>query len=807
MTAAHLNLYQVCRLCLCELNGSSFVPIFDNKDSNLPYKIKSCFSISVDETDRLPNVLCPACTRDVERFYKFKEKVIKNNAFLKSYVFQRDRKAAQFLGRGKDEPNTTTIEPSTMKKRTTVGPATSVKQKRTPSKSAKSGDYPESATATSAAECLPTLNNYDSCEISNTFFDNSNKVKVEIIPQVDNDMYSSTSAIYSGDSKHNVVEMWPSSMSANEEGSSSNFRNGRNIEEIATTTIESSAKSPDYTSVIRHSSDDYGNSNSSYDKYISVHVKEEICKENSGEEYDSEDTKSAASLTFREEDEDKLIIDEETMQVKSYGREGVKTSDSCILLRTLISTSNAANQVAQSNQPVRSEAIKKPATFSPQILVSDMSANSPNSQNSPSGGSNTPTSEKSSTRRKQRCPTKSASEIALDAADDESDEDAAELAPLSEQQPQSIMYQQEIVNISPVTVTCTSNGREEIVGYSQSQFLDEVLSRHSSPATTPPMVMPSQAERLHKACDVLLRAASKIQDLPPGIQQEEVVVEEEESITLYPNSSQIEGQSEQITIRHNPVPLYEINFSSVNAISETRVTKKIKSREKIQNMSQHKECNNCHAVQTTIWRRDRFGNIVCNACGLYYKLHNYDRPCRMRRDEIHKRNRKRNANENKTKKTKRNSSGTFELNESSKEQENSSGSYTPPSNYNDNTNHITVSDLYHHPFGQIKKRRRTSAPGSSSATTTVVIKEEPETSQQEGTSDTEQTVEEISVNGNDIAVALNNHLYSQPAGEKLASSAFSLSTHFVPINGKVYEDFSNENSMSEAPLNLAAGSH
>lgn len=102
------------------------------------------------------------------------------------------------------------------------------------------------------------------------------------------------------------------------------------------------------------------------------------------------------------------------------------------------------------------------------------------------------------------------------------------------------------------------------------------------------MVVPSQAERLHKACDVLLRAASKIQDLPPGIQQEEVIVEEEEeeteSITLYPNSGHMgEGQSEQITIRHNPVPLYEINFSSVNAVNEAnRVTKKVKSREKIQ---------------------------------------------------------------------------------------------------------------------------------------------------------------------------------------------------------------------------------
>lgn len=156
----------------------------------------------------------------------------------------------------------------------------------------------------------------------------------------------------------------------------------------------------------------------------------------------------------------------------------------------------------------------------------------------------------------------------------------------------------------------------------------------------------------------------------------------------------------------------------------------------------------------------------------------------------------------KTKKSKRNSSGTLELNESSKEQENSSGSYTPPNNYSDNANHISMSELYQ-PFGGLKKRRRTSAPGCSS-TAAVIIKEEPESQQQN--SDIEQTVEEISVNGNDITVALNNHLYSQQP-EKLNMSAFQLSTHFMPINGKVYEDFSNENSMSETPLNLAAGSH
>lgn len=91
------------------------------------------------------------------------------------------------------------------------------------------------------------------------------------------------------------------------------------------------------------------------------------------------------------------------------------------------------------------------------------------------------------------------------------------------------------------------------------------------------MVGSSQAERLHKACDVLLRAASKIQDLPPGIQQEEVVIEEEaDSITLFG-----EGSSEQITIRHNQVPMYEINLTSVGN-SNRVVPKKVKPREKIQ---------------------------------------------------------------------------------------------------------------------------------------------------------------------------------------------------------------------------------
>jgi hypothetical protein len=33
-------------------------------------------------------------------------------------------------------------------------------------------------------------------------------------------------------------------------------------------------------------------------------------------------------------------------------------------------------------------------------------------------------------------------------------------------------------------------------------------------------------------------------------------------------------------------------------------------------------CANCKTTTTTLWRRNQNGEPVCNACGLYYKLHN-----------------------------------------------------------------------------------------------------------------------------------------------------------------------------------------
>lgn len=61
--------------------------------------------------------------------------------------------------------------------------------------------------------------------------------------------------------------------------------------------------------------------------------------------------------------------------------------------------------------------------------------------------------------------------------------------------------------------------------------------------------------------------------------------------------------------------------------------------EYIEVVSDQHVCKNCGTSVTPLWRRDDNGNTICNACGLYFRLHGQHRPVFMKKQLIKRRKR------------------------------------------------------------------------------------------------------------------------------------------------------------------------
>ncbi|TIA89885.1 hypothetical protein E3P99_01856 [Wallemia hederae] len=96
-------------------------------------------------------------------------------------------------------------------------------------------------------------------------------------------------------------------------------------------------------------------------------------------------------------------------------------------------------------------------------------------------------------------------------------------------------------------------------------------------------------------------------------------------------TSQPQGRSSYVPLRQAPSksPSNNLNFvapqAGINPVQDQG--------------SAVMTCYNCKTTKTPLWRRDPEGNSLCNACGLFLKLHGVVRPLSLKSDVIKKRNR------------------------------------------------------------------------------------------------------------------------------------------------------------------------
>ncbi|KAG5896607.1 hypothetical protein JTB14_009522 [Gonioctena quinquepunctata] len=80
-------------------------------------------------------------------------------------------------------------------------------------------------------------------------------------------------------------------------------------------------------------------------------------------------------------------------------------------------------------------------------------------------------------------------------------------------------------------------------------------------------------------------------------------------------------------------------YNKINGVNRPPV-RSPKKPQAIGNRRNGVQCANCKTNNTTLWRRNNQGEPVCNACGLYFKLHNVNRPISMKKDGIQTRKRR-----------------------------------------------------------------------------------------------------------------------------------------------------------------------
>ncbi|KAI7854496.1 hypothetical protein BDC45DRAFT_508504 [Circinella umbellata] len=192
-------------------------------------------------------------------------------------------------------------------------------------------------------------------------------------------------------------------------------------------------------------------------------------------------------------------------------------------------------------------------------------------------------------------------------------------------------------NINNVAEPCSSSAAKSDIGNVS------VTSCSNCGTTTTPLWRRSpKGETICNACGLYLKARNTTR--PPWLKRNST----KRPIPSIPVAlAPAPSTSAPIVSRISPVPIQQqqiIVDKMINAPSPTSSTTSMCDKctdDCTENNCQRSSlsCANCNTTTTPLWRRDAQGNTICNACGLYYKLHNVHRPMTMKRSIIKRRKR------------------------------------------------------------------------------------------------------------------------------------------------------------------------
>ena len=126
--------------------------------------------------------------------------------------------------------------------------------------------------------------------------------------------------------------------------------------------------------------------------------------------------------------------------------------------------------------------------------------------------------------------------------------------------------------------------------------------------------------------DELLNEATKLVKLEPRL--------DNRHIRRDSYSTQMEHQRNHVLDLLSPLLMEDVKTQPVtngSYESKSNLTRSLKEKPK------QTECHNCKTHTTPLWRKDPQGNTLCNACGLFLKLHGTTRPLSLKTDVIKKR--------------------------------------------------------------------------------------------------------------------------------------------------------------------------